>query len=62
MFQHGGYAAGVVVSVCNISSRSMLYHFKFVDVVLGVGAPDCATVLQYGYDEKDVQLFLLIHC
>ena len=54
MFQHGGHAAGVVVSVGNIPSRSMLDHFKFVDVVLGVGAPDCVTVLQYGSDERKI--------
>ena len=54
MFQHGGHAAGVVVSVGNIPSRSTLDHFKFVDVVLGVGAPDCATVLQYGSDERKI--------
>ena len=40
-------------SVCNIPSRSMLNHFKLVDVVLGVGVPDCATVPQYGSDERE---------
>ena len=54
MFQHGSHAAGIVVSVCDIPvpSRSTLDHFKLVDEVLGVGAPDCATVLQYGSDER----------
>ena len=54
MFQHEGHAAGVVVSVGNIPSHSRLDHLKFVDVVLGVGAPGCATVLQYGSDERKI--------
>ena len=59
MFQHGGHTAGAVVYVFNIPSRSKLDHCKLVDVVLDVGALDCAIVLQYGsYKRKICSCFV----
>ena len=47
-----------MVSVCDIYLAALrwsaLDHFKLVDGVLGVGPPDCATVLQYGSDERKI--------
>ena len=41
MFDHRCHTAGIPVRVCDISGSSALNHLYLMDVVLGVGTPDC---------------------
>ena len=51
--QHGGDAAGVV-SVGGIPCSSSLHHFNSLLVVLGVGAPNGAAVVEVRPDDGSV--------
>ena len=54
VFHHGGDAAGVSVVFLNEPGGFSLDLFESLDVLVFVGVPHCAGVLEYRADERNV--------